>query len=62
MTPLALETPGKINLFLEVKGKRADSWHELLTLFYPVRSLTDQVEIRFGGTGIRIRCSLPGVR
>ncbi len=61
MNHLSLETPGKINLFLEIKGKRADSWHELLTLFYPVRGLTDRVEIRFGGTGIRIRCSLPGV-
>ena len=61
MNPLSLETPGKINLFLEVKGKRADSWHELLTLFYPVRTLTDRVEIRFGGAGTRICCSLPGV-
>ena len=55
------ETPGKINLYLEVKGKRADSWHELLTLFYPVGSLSDRVELGFGGEGIRVRCSVPGV-
>jgi 4-diphosphocytidyl-2-C-methyl-D-erythritol kinase len=59
MDTCTLETPGKINLYLEVKGKRADSWHELLTLFYPIRSLSDRVGLRFGGNGIR--CSLPGV-
>lgn len=61
MHTYSLETPGKINLFLEIKGKRPDSWHELLTLFYPVRSLSDRVELRFGGEGIRIDCSSPGV-
>ena len=61
MDTCTLETPGKINLYLEIKGKRADSWHELLTLFYPVRSLSDRIGLRFGGEGIRIRCSLPGV-
>ena len=61
MDTYTLESPGKINLYLEVRGKRADLWHELLTLFYPVRSLSDRVGLRFGGDGIRIRCSLPGV-
>ena len=56
-----LQTPGKLNLYLEIKGKRPDSWHELLTLFYPVGALSDRVEIRFGGEGIRIECSFPGV-
>ena len=61
MDTCKLETPGKINLYLEVKGKRADSWHDLLTLFYPVRSLSDRIGLRFGGNGIRIQCSVPGV-
>lgn len=61
MDTYTLETPGKINLYLEVKGKRADSWHELLTLFYPVRSLSDRIGVCFGGEGIRIQCSVPGV-
>ena len=58
-----LETPGKINLFLEIKGKRPDSWHELLTLFYPLPGLSDRVGLRFGGAEgeIRLTCSAPGV-
>ena len=58
-----LETPGKINLFLEIKGKRPDSWHELLTLFYPLPGLSDRVGLRFGGADgeIRLTCSAPGV-
>ena len=58
-----LETPGKINLFLEIKGKRVDSWHELLTLFYPLPGLSDRVGLRFGGDEgeIRLTCSAPGV-
>jgi 4-diphosphocytidyl-2-C-methyl-D-erythritol kinase len=31
--PLTLPCPAKINLFLEVRGKRADGFHELGTLF-----------------------------
>lgn len=61
MESCSLQTPGKINLFLEIKGKRPDSWHELLTLFYPVGTLSDRVELRFGGEGIRIECPTPGV-
>ena len=61
MSVVSLETPGKINLFLQVIGKRPDSWHELLTVFYPIRSLSDRVKITFGGAGIRVRCSVPGV-
>jgi len=58
-----LETPGKINLFLEIKGKRPDSWHELLTLFYPLPGLSDRVGLHFGGADgeIRLTCSAPGV-
>lgn len=61
MQSCSLQTPGKINLFLEIKGKRPDSWHELLTLFYPVGTLSDRVELCFGGEGIRIECPTPGV-
>ena len=61
LSPFLLETPGKINLFLEIKGKRADSWHELLTLFYPIRGLSDHVELSFCGEGIQVECGLPGI-
>ena len=61
MKTYSRQTPGKINLFLEIKGKRPDSWHEILTLFYPVTALSDRVELSFGGEGIRIECPAPGV-
>ena len=61
MNACVLETPGKVNLFLEIKGKRADLRHEILTLFYPVDTLCDRVELDFGGETVRIRCSEPGV-
>jgi 4-diphosphocytidyl-2-C-methyl-D-erythritol kinase len=35
---LSLPCPAKINLFLEVRGKRADGFHELGTLFQAVES------------------------
>ena len=61
MKTYSRQTPGKINLFLEIKGKRPDSWHEILTLFYPVTALSDRVELSFGGEGIRIECPASGV-
>ena len=54
MNTLFLETPGKINLYLEVKRKMASGFHEILTVFYPV-DLCDRVTLNFDGSG-RIRC------
>ena len=61
MDSLTLETPGKINLYLKVEGRRADGWHDLLTLFYPVPGMSDRITLRFGGEGVRIVCDAPGV-
>lgn len=61
MDSLALETPGKINLYLKVEGRRADGWHDLLTVFYPVPGLSDRITLSFGGEGVRIVCDAPGV-
>ena len=35
-TPLRLAAPAKINLFLEVPGRRADGYHELVTCMAPL--------------------------
>ncbi|OQA85114.1 MAG: 4-diphosphocytidyl-2-C-methyl-D-erythritol kinase [Lentisphaerae bacterium ADurb.Bin242] len=61
MTILSLSTPGKINLYLEVKGKRPDSYHELVTLFYPVRAISDRVELELTFSGVTVSCETSGV-
>ena len=37
--------PAKVNLFLYVLGKRADGYHDIFTLFYPV-SIYDTLSIQ----------------
>jgi 4-diphosphocytidyl-2-C-methyl-D-erythritol kinase len=54
-------TPAKINLFLEVLGRRADGYHELATLMVTV-GLFDTVEVRENASGdIRLACDHPGL-
>lgn len=38
-------TPAKINLYLQVTGRRPDGYHELETLFYPLHGLHDDVTL-----------------
>lgn len=53
-------SPAKINLFLHVTGKRADGYHELISLMCPV-SLYDTLTLSFSGKRLRVFCSHPGV-
>lgn len=57
---LLIQAPAKINLFLQVTGRRPDGYHELVTLMCPV-SLHDTLRVDFGKRGIRVRCSDPRV-
>ena len=57
---ISLKTPAKINLHLNITAKRADGYHEIETLFLPVKSLTDTVTIE-PGESIEIVCAHPGV-
>jgi 4-diphosphocytidyl-2-C-methyl-D-erythritol kinase len=50
----------KINLFLQVTGKRADGYHLLKTLMCPI-DLQDTLEIDFNGSGIQVTCSIPDI-
>jgi len=55
----------KINLYLAVTGKRPNGYHELDTLFYPLSSPADELELALAeslppGT-IEIHCSTRGV-
>ena len=53
-------SPAKINLFLQVRGKRADGYHELVTLMSCI-SLYDVMTFSFKAPGISVRCDSPEV-
>src|SRR5205085_12221492 len=53
--------PAKVNLFLEVLGRRPDGYHELATLMVAV-SLYDTLEFREGPPGaVRLCCDQPAL-
>lgn len=51
-------SPAKINLFLQITGKRADGYHELVSLMCCV-SLYDKLDLQFGAGRIQIECQDP---
>jgi 4-diphosphocytidyl-2-C-methyl-D-erythritol kinase len=57
---LTRKSPCKINLLLNVLGKRADGFHEIETVMQPV-PLCDELEFKRGGSGIRLSCSEPSL-
>ena len=55
-------TPSKINLFLHITEKRSDGYHELQTLFYPLRSPADTVTLsRTDDPGVVLYTDHPGI-
>ena len=50
----------KINLALDIIGKRADGYHELATVMQRI-SLSDDITLAERADGVRIRCDTPGV-
>ena len=58
---LALQAPAKVNLFLEVMGKRPDGYHDLETLMVAV-DLTDTLEFLPDESGaLTLTCDAPGL-
>jgi 4-diphosphocytidyl-2-C-methyl-D-erythritol kinase len=56
---VVVRAPAKVNLFLEVLGKRADGYHEIATLMAAV-SLYDTLEFKEEPSGaLRLRCDAP---
>ncbi len=53
-------SPAKINLFLQVTGKREDGYHELVSLMSCI-DLYDIMWFDFGTSGISVRCDHPKV-
>ena len=61
MKRITLKSPAKLNLFLKVKNKRLDGYHNLVTLFERI-DLFDEIELIPNKTGlIRILCRHPHV-
>jgi 4-diphosphocytidyl-2-C-methyl-D-erythritol kinase len=50
----------KVNLLLNILGRRADGFHELETVMQPV-DLFDHLQFTRGGGGIQLSCSDPGL-
>jgi len=53
-------SPCKVNLLLNILGKRPDGFHELETVFHPV-ALTDRLTFEKSGSSIRLSCSNPNL-
>lgn len=51
---LTLWAPAKVNLFLEVGGKRPDGYHEVRTILQHV-DLCDEIRLTEGGEGISVQ-------
>jgi 4-diphosphocytidyl-2-C-methyl-D-erythritol kinase len=56
--PLHKKSPCKINLLLNILGKRADGFHEIETVMLPV-NVSDELIFERGGNGIQLSCSNP---
>ncbi|MFQ5840625.1 MAG: 4-(cytidine 5'-diphospho)-2-C-methyl-D-erythritol kinase [Candidatus Methylomirabilales bacterium] len=56
MASLGLTAPAKINLFLEILGRRADGYHEIQTLLQMV-NLTDEVTLTRHARGIDLEAT-----
>ena len=54
--PLQKKSPCKVNLLLNILGKRADGFHELETVMQPV-NFCDELEFQRGGSAIQLSCS-----
>ena len=59
---MALErkSPCKVNLLLNILGRRPDGFHELETVLHPV-NLFDEIHCERGGKGIQLTCDEPAL-
>ncbi len=55
-TSLEKDSPCKVNLLLNILGKRPDGFHELETIMYPI-PFCDRLVFSRGGQGIQLTCS-----
>ncbi len=58
MEALTRLCPAKVNLYLKVVGRRADGYHDLVTVMQPL-SLADELVLTLSGAGISLSCNRP---
>jgi 4-diphosphocytidyl-2-C-methyl-D-erythritol kinase len=60
MAPPVLQkkSPCKVNLILNILGRRADGFHELETVMQPV-AICDEMTFARGGVGVQLTCTHP---
>lgn len=51
----------KVNLYLDIVGVRADGYHEIESLFYPLPAPYDTLRVREEGSGFALSCSDPSL-
>ncbi|MBL9216619.1 MAG: 4-(cytidine 5'-diphospho)-2-C-methyl-D-erythritol kinase [Opitutaceae bacterium] len=57
---VSLFSPAKLNLYLAVTGRRADGFHDLVSVAAPL-DFGDTLEARPGRDGFRLECDDPGI-
>ena len=57
---LGKKSPCKVNLLLNILGKRSDGFHELETVMQPV-NLFDHLQMERGGSAIQFTCDEPSL-
>ncbi len=57
---LEKQSPCKVNLLLNILGKRPDGFHELETVMHPIQ-VFDRLTFTRGGQGIELTCSEPSL-
>lgn len=58
MSTVIRQSPCKVNLLLNILGKRADGFHELETVMQPVQ-LSDRITVSKAAAGLTLTCNLP---
>jgi len=57
---IKLRAYAKLNLSLNVTGKRPDGYHDIDSVMQSI-SLHDEVDINVADSGIKVKCSIPGI-
>ena len=60
MSTVVRQSPCKVNLLLNIRGKRADGYHELETIMQPV-PLCDQITVARAASGLTLTCNQPAL-